>query len=183
MDSPSSAIAIHLEKRAEMAKKRYDKGDYWWELRTCDYYDEFEKTKIIYPNILKRPEFILDDQSWYTNQKCFIISLADKHLLGILNSKLMHFWLDSVLPKLRGGFYEPSYVYFKNFPVSMKSNKKIVEIVNSVLNLYKQLENIKPESQRQQIQRAIDHSEKRIDTLVYEIYGLDEEDIALIEQT
>ena len=28
--------------------KRYDKGEFWWELRACDYYDAFDKPKIIY---------------------------------------------------------------------------------------------------------------------------------------
>jgi hypothetical protein len=37
------AIATHLLEFAGKAEKRYDKGDYWWELRACDYYDEFEK--------------------------------------------------------------------------------------------------------------------------------------------
>jgi type I restriction-modification system DNA methylase subunit len=41
------AIANHLLPFSEAAEKRYDKGEHWWELRACDYYDEFEKPKII----------------------------------------------------------------------------------------------------------------------------------------
>jgi len=37
------------------------------------------------------------------------------------------------------------------------------------------------ETQRQQLQRAIDHSEKKIDELVYELYGLTEKEIRIIE--
>ena len=72
------AVARHLKPFETECKKRYDKGDYWWELRTCDYYGEFEKEKIIYPNICKQPEFTYDTGQWYTNQKCFIVSQADK---------------------------------------------------------------------------------------------------------
>jgi len=36
-----SAIATRLLRFSEKAEKRYDKGEYWWELRACDYYDEF----------------------------------------------------------------------------------------------------------------------------------------------
>ena len=57
------AIANHLLPFAEAAQKRYDKGEYWWELRACDYYDEFGKPKIIYPNICKQPEFAFDEAS------------------------------------------------------------------------------------------------------------------------
>ncbi len=54
------ALADHLLPFADKAQKRYDKGEYWWELRTCDYYADFEKPKIIYPNICKKPEFTFD---------------------------------------------------------------------------------------------------------------------------
>lgn len=56
-----SALYDYLEPFTESAAKRYDQGDYWWELRACDYYQEFEKGKIIYPNICKKPEFTFDN--------------------------------------------------------------------------------------------------------------------------
>jgi adenine-specific DNA-methyltransferase len=45
------AIFSHLKQFEDAAKKRYDKGKYWWELRACDYYEEFEKDKILFPGI------------------------------------------------------------------------------------------------------------------------------------
>ena len=42
-------------------------------------------------------------------------------------------------------------------------------------------QNIMRPSQRQQLQRAIDHAERRIDELVYELYGLTEEEVAIVE--
>ncbi len=41
------SIAAYLKPFEEKGKNRFDKGEYWWELRACDYYDEFEKPKII----------------------------------------------------------------------------------------------------------------------------------------
>lgn len=60
------ALAKHLAQYDIEAKKRYDQGEYWWELRPCDYYAEFERPKIIYPNICKHPEFTLDDTGLIT---------------------------------------------------------------------------------------------------------------------
>jgi hypothetical protein len=48
------SIARHLAPFSIAAQKRYDKGEYWRELRACDYYQEFEKPKIIYPNIVEK---------------------------------------------------------------------------------------------------------------------------------
>ena len=57
----------------------------------------------------------------------------------------------------------------------------IIKFVDNLLKLNKELQNTKLDTQRQQIQRAIDHSEKKIDELVYELYGLTEKEIGIIE--
>jgi hypothetical protein len=184
------ATADYLELFKIKAQKRYDKGEYWWELRACDYYEEFEKPKIIYPNICMRPEFSYDEDELYTNQKCFIIPEGDKYLLGILNSCLSFFLFRSMLPKLRGGFYEPSYVYFKNFSIYKidSSNSKendihvrIVNFVDSMLTLHKQLSETKSASQKEITQRQIDSTDKEIDRLVFELYGLSKDEIKIVE--
>ena len=180
------AIANYLAPFKKKAEKRLDKGDYWWELRACDYYTEFEKPKIIYPNILSKPEFTFDSGGWYTNQKCFIISLPDKYLLGILNSRLNYYLFEKYLPKLRGGFYEPSYVFFKNFPIvnnpDDQSKSKIISLVNHILKLNDEMKLANLESKRLQIKGKIDFCEDRINEIVYELYGLDKSEINLINQ-
>ncbi|MDX1521983.1 MAG: N-6 DNA methylase, partial [Anaerolineae bacterium] len=45
------AIFEHLKQHQAKLQKRWDKGNHWWELRACDYYDLFEQPKIIYPDI------------------------------------------------------------------------------------------------------------------------------------
>jgi hypothetical protein len=163
----------------------------WYEIQdTIDYYLEFEKPKIIYPNICKRPEFTFDKDSLYTNQKCFIIPLPDMYLLGILNSKVTFFLFQSILPKLRGGFYEPSYVYFKDFPIrpinfSDRMDKarhdKMVELVEQMLTLHKQAVARTPDD-KTRIQRQIDAADQQIDQLVYELYGLTDKEIQIVEK-
>ncbi|OGP73032.1 MAG: restriction endonuclease subunit R [Deltaproteobacteria bacterium RBG_16_49_23] len=168
-------------------------GTYQWhEIQdTIDYYVEFEKSKIIYPNICKRPEFTFDKAGIYTNQKCFIISLPDMYLLGLLNSKVIFFLFQSILPKLRGGFYEPSYVYFKDFPIrpinfSDRMDKarhdKMVELVEQMLTLHKQLVATKTPDDKIRLQRQINATDHQIDHLVCELYGLTVEEIKIIEE-
>ncbi|MFN8277013.1 MAG: N-6 DNA methylase [Chitinophagales bacterium] len=55
-------------------EKRQDKGDHWTNLRNCAYIEEFSKPKIIYPNMTKFLPFVYDKGSFFTNQKCFIIT-------------------------------------------------------------------------------------------------------------
>ncbi|WP_449405373.1 TaqI-like C-terminal specificity domain-containing protein [Lunatibacter salilacus] len=165
-------MAKHLKPFELAAKRRTDQGDFWWELRACDYYAEFEKEKIIYPNICKRPEFTIDDSVTYTNQKCFIISKFDKSLLGILNSKLCNFLFHQILPKLRGDFFEPSYIFFKDFPILKDETGSIELLVDKIISVKKE----NPSAD-------IFEWEDQIDQLVYELYGLSEEEIGIVDKS
>lgn len=152
-------------------------GNYkWYEIQdTIDYYKQFERPKIIYPNICSKPEFTYDESEQYTNQKCFIVSLDNKALLGILNSSIMSFFFEAVLPKLRGDYFEPSYVYMKDFPVPVRKNsnyKNLESIVDQILNT-KQND---PEANTSKL-------EAEIDQIVYELYGLTEEGIGIVEES
>ena len=83
------AISSHLEQYEIAAKKRQDQGIYWWELRACDYYDEFDVPKIVYPDIAKESRVAFDNDGLYFSNTVYFIPLDDKYLLGILNSKLI----------------------------------------------------------------------------------------------
>jgi hypothetical protein len=165
----------------------------WYEIQdTIDYYQEFEKEKILYPEICGKPEFTYDDSCYYSNNKCFLISLNDKYLLGIMNSKLNYFLFEQMLPKLRGGFFMPASVVFKEFPIrtinfSDPSDKarhdKMVALVERMLALHKKRAEVKIDHEKNLIEGQIEATDKQIDALVYELYGLTEEEIRIIEGT
>ncbi|MBV9709105.1 MAG: Eco57I restriction-modification methylase domain-containing protein [Chloroflexi bacterium] len=110
-------VFAHLQQYQTQLENRWDKGKYWWELRACDYYGEFEQPKIIFPNICRQPEFTYDVSGYYSNQKTYIIPKQDKYLLTVLNSHITHFIFHVSMPMLRGGFFEPGYVFMKNIPI------------------------------------------------------------------
>jgi hypothetical protein len=186
------AIARHLEPFFKDGQKRSDMGDYWWELRECDYYPEFEKPKIIHPDICLKPEFTLDQSKFYANDTCFIILGDDKFLLGILNSKLTYFLFDTNLPKLQAGFFMPAYNVLKNFPVYTPDfdnpddkirHDRMVTLVTEMLELHKHLSHAKTDQERQIITREIESTDRQIDSLVYGLYGLTVDEIAVVEDT
>ncbi|MDN7024026.1 restriction endonuclease subunit R [Methanoculleus sp. FWC-SCC1] len=184
------AIANHLEPHAKEAEKRYDKGDYWWELRACEYYGVFEEPKILYPEICQRPEFTIDAEGLYPNNKCFAIPSDDKYLLGILNSKLTAFLFETLLPKLRGGFFMPAAVVVQTFPIrtidpaspaDVARHDRMVALVEQMLDLNKRLQAAKAPHEREVLAGMIDATDRQIDRLVYEIYGLTEDEVAIVE--
>ena len=164
----------------------------WYALQRygSSYYTEFEKSKIIYPNICKRPEFIFDSDSNFTNQKCFVIPVSDYYLLGFLNSSLNYFLFRMILPKLRGGFYEPSSVFFTMFPIhpidpanpaDIDRCDRIVALVESLLTMNKMLAGDLSPEERSRLEAACEEADREIDRIVYELYGLAAEEIAVVE--
>ncbi|SCY00506.1 Eco57I restriction-modification methylase [Nonlabens sp. Hel1_33_55] len=100
MEKYHPEIITHLSKFKEKAKTRSDQGEYWWELRSCSYYDEFDKPKLLLPDISKRGNFALDLKEHYTLvNTAYIIGNADLYLLGILNSKLITFFTKASLQR------------------------------------------------------------------------------------
>jgi hypothetical protein len=84
-------IAAHLAPFAEAARKRADQGSYWWELRPCTYYGEFEGYKIFYPELSKTPRFALADPGSVGNKTTFMIPGKRLALLGLLMSRVLWF--------------------------------------------------------------------------------------------
>ncbi|RLM96248.1 Eco57I restriction-modification methylase domain-containing protein [Haloarcula sp. Atlit-7R] len=132
-ESEYPGLADHLRGYREEASSRYDRGDCWWELRPCDYYEKFASKKIVYPEISDGPRFSLDLEGRYTNNKCFIIPVEDHRLVGILNSTLGEFWAENKLSSVRGGYLEYRTVHLSEFPVPTDPSSELEDHVGEII--------------------------------------------------
>jgi len=172
------AIYSWLNNQRKSLIKRDDQGKYFWELRSCKYWDQFETYKIAYPNICKRNEFAWEDQGYFVNQKAFIIPEASKYLLGVLNSSVVTWLFDKLLAKLQNGFYEPSSIFLKDFPIPVtKETEPVENLVNQILAVTKVQDY--PDDLEKQVK--INELERQIDMIVYQLYDLTPEEVALVE--
>ncbi|HAK89305.1 MAG: hypothetical protein A2X55_07385 [Nitrospirae bacterium GWB2_47_37] len=184
------AIASYLAPFADRGKKRYDKGEYWWELRACDYYEEFEKPKIIVPAIVKSASYAFDREGFYSNDKTTIISTDDLYLLGILNSKVSDFVMHSIASTKQGGYFEYKPMYISRLPIrtidfnnpSEKAiHDKLVSLIDRMLELHKKKNSLPPSAERDKIEREIAVTDEKIDEIVYGLYGITKEERRIIE--
>jgi hypothetical protein len=188
------AVASHLEPFAIKAQKRQDKGDYWWELRTCDYYEEFEKPKIVYPVIAKESRFAFNTIGIYSNDKTFFIPTDNLYLLAILNSNLAWVFLKRLCSVLgdpdKKGRLELRSIHVSQLPIKKidfmnleeKSvYEKIEFLVSSIIELFNQSESSTSQQGKEIIGRRIYSVEKQLNQLVYELYRLTEEEIRIVE--
>ncbi|MGI5984747.1 MAG: Eco57I restriction-modification methylase domain-containing protein [Oscillospiraceae bacterium] len=185
------AIANHLQPFSEAAEKRYDKGEHWWELRACDYYDEFEKPKIMYLVFQVKPAFTFDEAGTYANNAVWITPISDKTLLGILNSKLGWFMISNYCTQIQNG-YQLIFNYLGKIPIrvinfsdpqDVARNDRMVSLVDQMLSLHKQLQEARTPHDQTAFQRQIEATDRQIDALVYELYELTEDEIRIVEGT
>ena len=131
----------HILPLEERAKKRYDKGDFFWELRNCAYYDLFEKPKIVFPNLQNSNKFSFDETGAYINAPAVILPTNDKFLLAILNSKLVWYFLTNICVVRSGGYIEVKPQYFEQIPIPEINNKEALNVkTESIIALTSKLQ-------------------------------------------
>jgi adenine-specific DNA-methyltransferase len=179
------AILAHLENfRERLEPKPMDfkgnnwkgrkPGSYkWYEIQDAvDYYEEFEKEKIMLAEIADRNQFSMELNQNYYDTTAYIIPNSSRYLLGYLNSKLFLYLFSQVTSSIRGGFFRWKKQYLGAMP--LKEDERIsVEIANLVEQIL--------EIKKQDPTSDTSSLEAEIDQLVYELYGLSEEEIGIVE--
>lgn len=163
----------------------------WYEIQdTIDYYSEFENPKILWPEIAGSARFTFDTENYYANNKVFIIPGEDRYLLGLLNSRLLRLFIHSACTDLQGNSFNFSGVFLARTPIRSITiddpadrdlRDRMVALVERMLSLYRELATAREPHQRTALQRQIDATDAQIDALVYELYGLTDDEIAVVE--
>lgn len=221
-------------------------GSYrWFEIQdNVAYFEDFETMKIVYPRTNNQCNFQLDSSGFYLSDNNFYIKSESKTLLGILNSKLVFYYLKSICTTLQGGYFDFRRDKIDTIPLpkDLTSITKIEDLVKGQLNSNRSLSSILQKlstyvSSQYQLEKLsgkltnwyeldfpdfikelnkaiktakgtpltkkdefewmelfeenkkkalalkaeIDRTDKEIDQMVYELYGLTEEEIRIVE--
>jgi hypothetical protein len=112
------------------------------------------------------------------------------YLCALLNSRLLDFYLKRVTTTFHGGYFAANKQFIELLPIRKvdladKIDKaihdRVVTLVDSIQTLHKHLAAAKSEAQKSVIQRQIDATDAEINRLVYDLYGLTADEIALVE--
>jgi hypothetical protein len=97
---------------------------------------------------------------------------------------LVDFIIRSTSSTFRGGWFSYEAKYLRPIPLPDQSpnDKRLNSLVDTMLSLHKKLAAEKLPQRREQIQREIDATDRQIDQLVYQLYGLTGEEIAIVEK-
>ena len=170
------AIHQHLAHHRQRLATRNDIGKFYWELRSCDYYEAFDVPKVIYPGTAKSFYGCYDTAGNYGLASTWKLPTEDLSLLAILNSRLFDWYARHKFQSLddpwAGGRLNFKKVDMMHVPIADRNSEQKAQLSRLVEQILAE-----PTSD------AVPALEYAIDQLVYEVYGLTEDDIALIEKT
>ncbi|GAA9449320.1 class I SAM-dependent DNA methyltransferase [Helicobacter pylori] len=172
-----------LKRNKDETGKRYE----WYCLQrwAASYYQDFEKEKIVYGEIVQEPRFYLDNGEcelgyFYAEATSFILTGEHlRYLLGMLHSKLITFAFKTFYAG--GGLGESGYRYKKAFierlpiPKITPQNQKLADKITDCAKAILEAKEKDPKANTQKL-------EKEIDALVYQLYNLTDEEIKIIEE-
>jgi hypothetical protein len=180
------AIAAHFESLKNIKDKmgithwkrlndRDDQGTYFWELRSCAYWQEFEKPKIIYPDIYEHQSFMCDTSGSYLSNTIYFIPTEETWMSGLLNSDLIEFFYALVSNKARGGYLRAFSDYIQLIPIPPATPADKTRLTA--------LAEACAEATRKQDAAALATLESEINQIVYRLFALTPAEIAIVEGT
>jgi type I restriction-modification system DNA methylase subunit len=181
-----------LENRATLGKRATVKneGRIWWRYSRPMHKEFYHLNKIWCSYRSKNNAFVLDESQDFiglTNTTVIFDTNQNyklKYILALLNSTLLNCRYKSIGKQTGGGVYE----YFENgigkLPIpeiSIDEQKAFIDLVDMMMLIQKQLHLAKTESDKKIYQQKADIIDEQIDKLVYELYGLTEKEIKIVE--
>jgi hypothetical protein len=112
------------------------------------------------------------------------------YVLGLLNSKAIDYYHKKISTNFRGGWFGYDAKIIRNIPIrtinfsdpaEKAQHDKMVSLVERMLALHKSLKSTHNPQEADRLTREVESVDRAIDSLVYELYGLTEEEIRIIE--
>ena len=167
-----------LSRRGQCTNRGGEGQHHWLELDnnpTDNYLNQFEKEKIVYAEIVFDSAFYYDKNGYYPEATVFIMTGESlKYLTAMLNSRLITYAFKRYYAggDLRGNTFRYKKVFLEKLPIARileSEQKPFEEFVDTILEKKERGEDTTEE-------------EREIDRLVYELYGLTDEEIKIVEK-
>ncbi len=174
------SLKKHFDEFYPQLEKRTDKGLTPYNLRNCAYLDEFEKEKIVWNPVSGEYLFSYIKEHIFFNNSLFMMTLdvfSLKYILAFMNSNCYK-WLITLKTNL---IQTGSYAYgakdkIERLPIP-KINSKNEKLANELINSVDEILKAKEQDKNANTQEL----ENKINSLVYKLYNLTEEEIKIIE--
>ena len=174
------------------------KGPRWYAYGRSQALDIMSLPKIFTPDIAAQSSFSLDESGdlFFTGGVAGGYGLlaksnySPKYLLGLLNSRLLEWFIHQIATQMRGGWYSYESRFIRNMPIPTvdvaveagnRMSEQMIQLVDKLLEAKKQVASARTEREKNFYESKCATLDRQIDTLVYELYNLTLEEIAIVE--
>jgi len=156
----------------------------------------YERPKILTRKVGDKIIAAFDDENYYYEQTIHSTHITNSDynphfILAILNSSLIKFYYQKIISQSGTIFPQIRISFLKNIPIpkidfSIKKQKQthdtLIVLVDQMLETQKLYHAAKLERDKKLYKQKIDIIDNKIDKLVYELYGLSDEEIEIVEE-
>ncbi|MDD5479140.1 Eco57I restriction-modification methylase domain-containing protein [Rhodoferax sp.] len=166
----------HLVAHEEKLAVRLDKGDHWSNLRNCAYIHDFQKPKIVYPNMTKYLPFYLDTtEHFFINDKAFILTSEAEsltYLTAALNSTVFRCCFMDNFPNLGEDRRELRKIFMDKIPIKKPSAQQ-ASLFEALIPMVQASKLESQKSDGSDLKSVAVFLEEVIDACVMEVYFAD----------
>lgn len=148
----------------------------------------YESPKLVVVKTGQKCIVAFDDTDAVTMQSVYNIHVTDanydaKAIMGILNSRLISFWIDKTCTAYKFLFPQLNQSTLETIPIPAEQAKhdKMVSLVDRMLTLHKNKAAVRLAREKAMVEQQITETDAQIDRLVYDLYGLTDEERAIVE--
>lgn len=183
-------IKKHLDNHMKRLKARADKGNHYWEFRACSYYENMFSDKIVWAEISPEPAFCVDLQGHIILNSAYLLSSYDDeyplyYLVGLLNSNVTKWLFKRISPHILAERLRFTKQYVSKIPIvkaSIDDKNKIIQLSKDIIGYYNAFTSTdSTPSQKKILTMQIKVAEEELNNIIYRIYGLSDEEIAIID--
>ncbi|HRZ95533.1 MAG TPA: N-6 DNA methylase [Candidatus Moranbacteria bacterium] len=175
------SVKNHLNGYIRQLNERQDKGSTIYNLRDCAFMDDFAKEKIIWIELTNENKFAYSNKEDYLLAGAFfLVGESLKYLLSFLNSKLCRFYFSLICNSSGMATIQWKKFALEKVPVmklSDKNEKPFVDLVDKILDITRDAGYLESKEKQNNVKKY----ERQIDQMFYNLYGLTEEEIRLVE--
>lgn len=164
-------VHAHLKQFETQLRNRGDRGKFWWELRSCNYYELFERPKLVIQCIAYYAHAALDEEGYYVNNKILFVPTSDPTILATLNSRTAWWIMNKVFQPMKDGGLSVDVQFLRSFPIPRFAPRA----AERVAHLLGQLRSASESAEAALV------AEKELSSLVDEAFGLTSAEAQLIE--
>ncbi len=192
----------HLKDNEKVLRRReggkFDDAE-WYRFGRTQNISIQEQVKICVPRLVSRIQAIFDEKGEFYLDNVDVGGLVLKegtrenylYILALLNSSLLTYYLTRISTPFRGGFYSCNKQYLSQLPLKLlnlsnpvekSKHDELVILADKMRNLNKELQKTSENTDKwYSLKKEVEQTDKLIDEIVYELYGLTEKEIAIIE--